>query len=267
MKIELNGVAETLLIPTRVRAYETSRPDSLLQDPWAVNILKQLELDKSSKDKIFSGTLIGTIARTLLIDKKLKSFMQQNPSGIVVNLGCALDSRYNRMSLPSITWYDLDVEVSMSERKHFFQETDNYKMITASMFDYFWIDKIPKNKPIILVFEGVSMYFSEDKLKSFFDEILNQFKQVDIVFDVLPKISAKNSNKHPDVKKYNVRFKWGIDSAEELLDWDNRIEVVSEESYMVTDHLKRWPLMFRLVGWLPFVKRMGRVIHIKRQDE
>lgn len=40
MKTELTGVAQTLLIPARVRVYETKRPDALLKDPWAVEILR-----------------------------------------------------------------------------------------------------------------------------------------------------------------------------------------------------------------------------------
>lgn len=265
MKIELNGVSETLLIPARARAYETSRPDSLLKDPWAVDILKQLDLGKSDKDQIFSGTQIGTIMRTLLIDKKVNEFMDKNPDGIVVNLGCGLDARYNRLCRPTISWFDLDIEETMNVRKHFFKEADNYKMISSSMFDYSWMKEIPKGRPTMIFFEGVIMYFSEDMIKSFFEEIFRQFPQADVVFDVLSKKSVKETNSHPDVKKYNAVFKWGIDSVKEFLRWDNRLRLVSEESYMVSDHLDRWPASMRLLRWMPSIKRLGRVLHIRRE--
>ncbi len=263
MKIELNGIAETLLIPVRVRAYETSRQDSLLQDPWAIRIIAQLDLEKSSKDKVSSGTLIGTVLRTLLFDQKIKTFMQKYPEGVVVNLGCGLDARYNRLCLPSILWFDLDINEVMDLRKQFFEETQNYRMLTGSMFDETWIKHIPKNRPIMIFFEGVSMYFPEEILKPFVLNVFNQFSHANMVFDVLAKANSKSTKLHPDVKKYNAPFKWGIDSATELHQWDQNIKVISDEPYMGKEHLHRWPLIFRLFWWLPAIRRMCRVIHIQ----
>lgn len=267
MKAELSGVAETLLIPTRVRAYETARPDALLQDPWAVDIIKRLDLAKSDKDKIFSGTLIGTILRTLLFDKKITTFIQNYPDGIVVNLGCGLDARHNRLRPPSsILWFDLDIAEAMHLRKQFFVEAPNYHMVVGSMFDCVWMERIPKDKPIMVFFEGVSMYFTENELKTFTQKVFQQFPQADMVFDVLAKVNARNSGRHPDVRKYNAPFKWGIDSATELQQWDNGIKIVSEESYMLKEPLHRWPLLLRLFRWLPAIRRMCRVIHIKHEE-
>lgn len=263
MKTELTGVAQTLLIPARVRAYETKRPDALLKDPWAVEIIEKLDLEKSNKDHVSSGTQIGTVLRTLLIDKKVTEFIQKHPDGIVVNLGCGLDARYKRLCPASILWFDLDIEESIQVRKRFFEDTDNYKMFCSSMFDYAWMNLIPKGKPILIIFEGVSMYFPQSMVKPFIQEVFRQFPQADIVFDVLSKMNAENSDKHPDVRKYNVNFKWGIDSGTELLKWQKGMRLVSEESYMVQGPLFRWPLILRLLRWLPAIRRMGRVVHIR----
>lgn len=266
MYTNLTGIAETLLITTRVRAYETTRPDALLVDPWAVKIIEQLELTASNKDKLSSGTSIGSIMRTLMFDEKINAFIQQHSDAVIVNLGCGLDARYQRLCPSSITWFDLDIAESLNVRKQFFEEAANYQMLEKSMFDASWMDQIPKDKPIMIFFEGVAMYFPEEWLKPLIQKIFQQFPQADIMFDVISKLIAKNSHKHPDVKKYNVSFKWGIHSATELMKWADGICVISEESYMFKPPLSRWPILMRSLRWLPAVQRMGRVIHLKYED-
>lgn len=263
MQAGLDGIAETLLIPVRARAHETNRPDALLLDPWAVSIIKELDLGGTDKDKVSEGTLIGTVLRTRLFDQKLIAFMEKHPHGTVVNLGCGLDARYERLCLRSVQWIDLDVPEAINLRRRFFNEAANYKMLSGSMFDGAWMASVPRDKPVMVLFEGVSMYFPESELKPFVLEVFEQFPQADMVFDVLSKTNANNTQRHPDVKKYNAPFKWGIDSADELRQWDGAIQVVSDESYMVKKPLNRWPLSMRLMRWMPSIRRLGRVVHIR----
>ncbi|MBP6861129.1 MAG: class I SAM-dependent methyltransferase [Neisseriaceae bacterium] len=263
MTPNLSGVAETLLIPVRARAYESGRPDALLQDPWAIHLLEQLALAPSSKDELSAATLIGTVLRTLSFDQKITAFMDAYPEGVVVNLGCGLDARYHRLCPASVRWFDLDVAESMTLRKQFFEEKPNYKMLTGSMFDDAWRQQVPKNTPILIFFEGVSMYFPEAQLRPWLLSLFHEFTQADVVFDVLSKALANNTQRHPDVKKYQAPFKWGLNAAVELRQWAPEMIVVADESYMGKPPLYRWPLSIRLLKWLPAVQRMCRVIHLR----
>ena len=52
MRINLTGVPETLFITLRIRAIETKRPDAAIIDPYATEILEQIEFEESPKNKV-----------------------------------------------------------------------------------------------------------------------------------------------------------------------------------------------------------------------
>lgn len=265
MKINLTGIPETLFITLRIRAIETKRSDAMVKDPYAVEILKQIEFDESPKNKVSVASQTGTIARTIILDKIINDFLSKNPTGIVVNLGCGLDARCKRLSWNGCQWFDIDVEETIDVRKLFFNEneTPSYKMIAKSMFDYSWMNVVPKDKPVLFISEGVMMYFEENEIKALFCEIAQKFLHAEIGFDTLNRWAVKNHKRHPDVKKYNAPFKWGIDNCTEIENWYMGIRIIQEHYYM--DYLKnRWPLIFKIVTKIyPSFMRSFRVLHIK----
>jgi len=262
MDIELKGIPETLLITVRARAEETHRPDSLLSDHYAVGILNQMKLVQSEKSKVASSSQVGVVVRTQLFDRIVVEFLEKYPEGIVVALGCGLDARYERLKLPCSCWFDLDVPESIDIRKSFFQEKSNYKMIAKSMLDFSWMDLIPEGKPLLIISEGVFMYFREEQLKPLVLEMFRRFPNAEMAFDTIPPFLAKRSNLHTEVRKYNASFEWGLDKANDLKQWDNHIEVISSE-YTMNYHLKRWPISMRLLRLIPKINRGTKVVHIK----
>lgn len=262
MKINLTGVPETLFITLRIRAIETKRPDAAVKDPYAVEILEQIEFDESPKNKVSEASQTGTIVRTIILDEIINDFLQRNPQGIVVNLGCGLDARCKRLFLNGSQWFDIDVKDVIDVRKKFFEETPSCKMIAKSMFDYSWMDVVPKDKPTLFISEGVMMYFEEKDIKVLFSEIAKRFKFAEIAFDTISQWAVKNHKRHPDVKKYNAPFKWGINDSREIEDWHKGIRIIKE--YYYADYLKkRWPLPMKIVMKLypPFMKSF-RVLHL-----
>lgn len=262
MKAELSGVPETLLITVRARAEETLRVDSLLQDTFAVDILKQLHFEVSSKDKVDPASQIGVVVRTKVFDRIVTDFSKRHPDGIVVALGCGLDARYERLQIPCTSWYDLDLPESIDIRKVFFQEKDNYKMMAKSMLDYGWMDRIDVTKPLLIISEGVFMYFREEDLKPLVLEVFRRFPHAEMAFDTIPPFLAKRSNLHTEVRKYNAPFQWGLDKADDLKKWDDRIEIIGSD-YTMNHNLKRWPLSMLLLRLIPKINRGTKVVHIK----
>lgn len=263
MKVNLTGVPETLFITLRIRAIETARPDAAVKDPYAVKILEQIEFDDSLKNRVSAASQAGTIARTIIIDNIISDFQSRNPRGIIVNLGCGLDARCKRLPLDGYQWFDMDVKETIDVRKHFFEETHSYKMISKSMFDYSWMDAIPKDRPILFVSEGVMMYFEEKDIKSLLCETAGRFTLAEMAFDTISRWAERNHKRHPDVKKYNAPFRWGIDDCKKIESWHPGFRIIKEHYY--TDYIKkRWPLFFKVMMKIypPFMKSF-RVLHIK----
>jgi O-methyltransferase involved in polyketide biosynthesis len=263
MKVNLTGVPETLFITLRIRAIETVRSDAAVKDPYAVKILEQIEFDNSPKNRVSAASQAGTIARTIILDKIINDFLTGNPQGIIVNLGCGLDARCKRLPLNGSQWFDIDVKETVEVRKHFFEETHSYKMISKSMFDYSWMDAIPKDRPVLFISEGVMMYFEEKDIKPLFCKIAGRFAFAELAFDTISRWAERNHKRHPDVKKYNAPFKWGIDNCKEIESWHPGFQIIKEHYY--TDYMKRrWPLLIKMMMKIypPFMKSF-RVLHLK----
>lgn len=259
MKAILTGIPETLFITLRIRVAETKKPNGAIKDPDAVNILNQIEFNESNKNKVSKISQTGVITRTIILDGVIAEFLANNPQGIIVNLGCGLDARCKRLSPQAFQWFDIDVAESIDLRKHFFEETPTYHMIAKSMFDYSWMNNIPKNHPLLFLAEGVMMYFEEKDIRALFTKIAETFLSAEIAFNTLGKWMARNHKKHPDVKKYNAPFKWGIDNAQSIEEWKQGFKLI--KIYYHIDYLtKRWPLFFRM---MPFIRKSMKVIHMK----
>lgn len=262
MNVQLTGVPETLLITVRIRAIETQRPDGIVKDPYAVDILSKLALSfTGKKSKIQSSSQVGTAIRTILFDGEVNDFLYRNPDGIVVNLGCGLDARRFRLNYPN-QWFDIDFEEVISIRQEFFKEDDHYKMISKSMLDYSWMDEVPKDKPLFVIFEGVSMYIEEEALKQLIRQMYSSFKKLEVAFDTIPTFMAKRTKLHSEVKKYNAQFKFGLDDEHDLLKWDDRISIFRVK-YYADYYRKRWTLGMRMMmTFIPFFRKANKIVHL-----
>lgn len=268
MNVQLDGIPETLLITVRARAEETHKKNPLVKDPYAVDIVRKVDSGHTgnlSKRKVKASSQVGVVVRTEIFDNIVKEFLAGHPDGVVVALGCGLDARYERLQLPCSGWYDLDVTEAIETRKLFFSDKDNYKMIACSMLDYSWMNQIPADKPLLIISEGVFMYFAEEELKGLVLEIFRHFPQARMAFDTIAPFLAKRTNLHTEVKKYNAQFKWGLDYPEDLKAWDANIEII-KPYYYFDYHSERWPLSMRILGLLPIARRGNKVVCIRYNE-
>ena len=65
---------------------------------------------------------LGISIRTMIIDCVTKRLIKDNKDLIVVNIGCGLDTRFQRFNKEKISWIDLDVPESIEIRKHFLKK-------------------------------------------------------------------------------------------------------------------------------------------------
>ena len=65
---------------------------------------------------------IGISIRSVIIDSVTKRLIKDNKNLIVVNIGCGLDTRFQRFNKEKISWIDLDVPESIEIRKTFLKK-------------------------------------------------------------------------------------------------------------------------------------------------
>ena len=119
--LTLSGVPETLLIPLYNRAMESQRPDAMVKDEKAVELVTKMPLDFSRVRQIPMTELLKVmrIMFTREFDRYARDFLDRHPGAVVVHLGCGLDSRFERVDNGYVEWYDLDLpEVIDLRRKY-----------------------------------------------------------------------------------------------------------------------------------------------------
>jgi O-methyltransferase involved in polyketide biosynthesis len=144
---KISGIPITLFFPLYARAMETGRKDANFKDSHAVRIKDAIDFDFSiferMKGKLSfsrSDMLTGISIRTKLIDDFVTAFLKENPDGLIINLGCGLDSRFQRLDNEKITWVDMDLPEVIEIRKQFFEESGRYRMAGASILDESWVE-------------------------------------------------------------------------------------------------------------------------------
>ena len=96
LAITLSGVPETMLQTVYARAKET-KTRGAITDNKAVEIIDRLDYDFSMADKD-AAMHSGVIARTIVLDKLVKTYLAGHGGAVVENMACGLDTRCYRMS-------------------------------------------------------------------------------------------------------------------------------------------------------------------------
>ena len=117
MKVQLEGVAETLLIPLWARAHETQKnKNRLLNDPHAIEMIQQIDYD-FSKFKKAKGSQIGVAVRSNILDNETLAFIKKHPDALIINLAAGLDTRFYRVNNEHIYWVNIDLPEVIALRK------------------------------------------------------------------------------------------------------------------------------------------------------
>lgn len=254
---KLTDVPETMLITLWAKAQETKRPDALLRDKKAAEVVEKIDYD-FSKFKKAQFSQVGCCIRASLIDQEAKEFLTKHPDAVVIQLGAGIDARYERLQCPEVThWYDLDVEDAIALRRQLLHESERNSYLALSMFDYSWIETVKSHqKPILIIVEGVLMYFEPEEIKAFFQEICHRLDGATVLFDMLAFALVGNSRRHDSLRKVgkNVEFKWSLLDSKEMETWNPKIRL-EKEYYMSKYDRGRYPFVFRMLYKIPYFFR------------
>jgi O-methyltransferase involved in polyketide biosynthesis len=262
---KIGGVPETLLIPLYARAVETRRPDGIIRDEEAVEMVERIDYDFGQFDKAWMSQ-VGVAIRTEILDQEASAFIGAHPDAVVVNLGAGLCTRFNSVDNGRVTWYELDLPEVIDVKRQFLEDTDRYQFVARSVFDFSWFDEIRiSGKPVLLIAEGLLMYFEEHELGVLFDELVTRFPGAEMLFEMLAPLIVGRSKQHDAVSKVgDAEFKWGLKDSRVLETWNEKMEFV-EEWNIFDYHRDRWGwIRFVTAIFPPFKTLMGiRIVHLR----
>ena len=208
----MNSVSKTLYIPLYGKSY-VSKKGLFLDDKKAEEIwdAEGFSLKGKSKSK-WLAYYMGI--RSAVFDEWVKQQASSAPNSIVIHIGCGMDSRVIRVGLKNHKWYDVDFSEVIEERKRYYTETDNYKMIAGDVRDGDWLTAIDENKSAIVIMEGVSMYLTVDEMQNLADSLCSHFENLLLLVDAYSSFAAKMSKRRNPINDVGVTEVYGIDTPQ-----------------------------------------------------
>lgn len=238
VKIELGHVQKTLFLPLWGRAVESKKRHPLLVDETAVKIIDQLDYDFAPiTQKMDALSQLAWVKRSQIGDRVITRFLMRYPTGTIVNLGCGLDTTFERIDNGQVRWYDLDLPDVIALRKQFIQETERRTFIATSFLEKAWLDEISVVGNVLFMAAGVFYYFKEEEIKAFLLRLLDIYPGSELLFDVSSPVGVRVANKKVvesaglDEKSY---LTWGLANKKEILAWDPRIRLLGTYYYFRT---------------------------------
>jgi O-methyltransferase involved in polyketide biosynthesis len=264
--IQLGSVQQTLLLPLWGRAIETQKQKPLLVDEKAVSIINTIPYDFALISKnIKSLSRLSWIARSIYFDDEIKAFISLYPEATIVNIGCGLDTTFDRVDNGRIQWIDLDLPDTIELRKKYISETDRRHFIAKSVFDTSWYELIDSKNNVMLLIAGVLYYFDEIDVKRLFGNFHAFLPGVEVIFDYASKLGIKISNKAVIEKggmDKAAYLKWGINNIMEIETWGKYITVIGNTA-MYKAHKKNYSFIRRIGMNIADAMKIMSLAHIR----
>jgi O-methyltransferase involved in polyketide biosynthesis len=257
----LQGVPRTSLVPLACRALESPRADAILHDKRAVEVYNKLAGTPDFLMGMSPTDVFVTTMRARQFDLYADEFLTHNPAGVVVDLGCGLDTRFDRLDDGKMSWIGLDVEEVIELRKQVLPDRDRCKTITKSMFDLAWIDIVADyNKPVIFLAEGVFPYFSTARIRPMVAAMAKRFPIGELVFDAASLLISRFHNYTSSVlKQSGTRANWDARNPQELETWGLRL--LSQWYYFDAPEPRLGS--FRWMRFIPFMAKSTGIFHYR----
>lgn len=260
---KLGIVEDTLYVPMLGRIYASEHCKNILYDKKALELKNGMPKGLVDNDTQTQYTYLASASRSANVDRYIKNFIERKPNGIIVQIGCGLETTYYRNDNGRTLWYGVDLPHVIEYRIGLLPENEREKYIAGDAFSKEWIEKIrfehPSN-PLLVVASGLFYYFEEEAVLGLMKLLMN-YGDIEILFDTVNKSGMMMMKKkhmktvgHEDAKMF-----FYVDSAKELAPKiDKNVGVLSEEMFYTHISKKGLKLSTKLnmvlSDWLGMVK-------------
>src|SRR6476469_591737 len=269
-KIQFTKEKETMLMTLSGRAIQSQWKDPILRDPWAEEAMRHIDYDLSkqltgvaswSMWKDIGPAIIATRAATF--DLLTTRYLADHPEATVLHVGCGMDSRVFRVDPPaSVRWVDVDYPDVIDLRSQLFGERAAYHLIGAPLDKLRWLDEVPRDRPGLLIAEGVLHYLSETEVKALLNAVVAHFPSGQLIFDICNPFIVKRAG--ANVGGTGATYKWGLDDPRDITQLEPKLALVKEfrpsEQVAFSRFPFWWRVLYRVQEVNPTLRRMERII-------
>ncbi len=258
---DLKDVSHTMLMALYFRAAESQRPDAIIQDPLAVEMVNTLDYDfapmaKMNEDRFF------TALRVRHFDHVCAAFMKEHSPATIISLGCGLDTRLQRVDDGKAYFIGVDYESVIQARQKLIPVHERERTIAGDLLDHRWMDKVRASEnPILFIAEGLLMYLPSQGVRDLIEVLTDRFPGSEMVFDVMSPLSVKVHNSNSQLRAAHVKLNWGIRSDRELEKWHPGIHLLARWDYC--DDPDQQTAMTGLMRRVRLLRDMNRILHYR----
>jgi O-methyltransferase involved in polyketide biosynthesis len=183
----LTGVSETALLTLQVRATEARRPDSILDDPMAVQLVDSIDFDFA---KFGPSRRQDMAVRALAFDRHARRYLRDHPKATVVALAEGLQTSFYRLDAADVgqefRWLTVDLAPMIELRRKLLPASDRVQMVAQSALDFTWMDKVDTGHGVFITAEGLLMYLQPEEALGLIAECAKRFPGAQMMFDLPP---------------------------------------------------------------------------------
>ena len=236
MSRELGIVEDTLYVPMLGRIYASENCRNILYDEKALELKSKLPKGLIENDTQTQYTYLASAVRSANMDRYIRDFLKRKPDGIIVQLGCGLETTYYRDDNGRTKWYGIDLPNVIEYRRNLLPEGECEEYIAGDAFQKEWIEQIRSaypDTPLLVTASGLFYYFEEDKVLALI-RMLQNYGDVELLFDTVNKSGMMMMRKkhmkmvgHEDAQMF-----FYVDSAARLASGiGGTVKVLAEENF------------------------------------
>ena len=189
--VTLTGVSETALMTLQVRAHEARRPDAILDDPMAIELVDSIKFDFAK----FGYTRRQDMAlRALAFDHATRKYLVDHPAATVVALAEGLQTSFYRIDASGVghqfRWLTVDLPPVTKLREALLPPSDRVTVCAQSALDYGWMDLVDTDGGVFITAEGLLMYLEPMDAMGLITECARRFPGGRMMFDLPPSSFA-----------------------------------------------------------------------------
>lgn len=246
-RLELTGVPETMLWPLWNRSVEAKRVDRLIDDPWSIQLVDEIDYDFAAS---FAKPSRAHGVRSRVGDDLVLDFLGRfGDRAAVVALGEGLETQYWRLGEPDVPWLSVDLPEAIAAREQLLPKGASVQHHALSALDTRWIDEVPAGRVPFVSAMGLLMYFEEAQVLSLLQTIAARLPLAEIFFDAIPPFLSKKTLRGMQLTK-NYRappMPWGI-SLEDMPAFVRAVP--SLEPVTVQSYADPYPSAMRFYSYL-----------------
>lgn len=249
--MELSEISKTGILTLICRVVGTEKRSMRFHDQKAIELYNLIYASSSKSERQwmirvkrkFRGlsrkSVKAICSRARTFDKIANEFVENNPSGTVINLGCGFDTRFWRILRGNNKYIELDLPEVMRLKTKILKTKIDYECLGISVLDTSWIDQVTKNGGgnFLIIAEGLFMYLPKEEVVKLIQVMARSFDNSQLVFDNVHEKYTKgiwkwftnwNWRKVLDI---DINYTFGLKNPSEIEEYSKGLKITHSKKY------------------------------------